>query len=123
MAYAVVHSDEGSIPEEGEGSSANGDGCERCAHAGPLGEADTVDVGRGDACCGEGRAREGDEVSAVVGGCVFGKEACSWGGDECVTEVGEDFCLGWRVEDDAYAEFVGRAFAPEGDVGCFRHGV
>lgn len=39
-----------------------------------------------------------------------------------MAEVGEDFGRGWCVEDDADAEFVGGAFASEGDIGCFRHG-
>lgn len=58
-------------------------------------------------------------MGAVVGCCVFGEEACSWRGDEGVAEVGEDFCLGGSVENDTYAELVGRAFAAERNVGGF----
>lgn len=58
-------------------------------------------------------------MGAVVGCCVFGEEACSWRRYEGVAQVGEDFCLAGSVKNDAYSEFVGGAFAAEGDVGGF----
>lgn len=58
-------------------------------------------------------------MGAVVGCCVFGEEACSWRRYEGVAQVGEDFCLGGSVKNDANSEFVGGAFAAEGDVGGF----
>ena len=67
----------------------------------------------------EGAVHEGDDVEAVVPGCVFGEEAFAGGGVEGVAEVAEDgrwsgaFGRGWML-DEAHAELVGGAFEAEG---------
>lgn len=90
MSHAMVDAHQRLVPQQGQGAGSDGDAGQRSAHAGTLGEADAVDVGGRDAGFGNGAARKGDELGAVVQRRVFGEEARAWGGDEGVSQVRED---------------------------------
>ena len=104
MSDAVVHPNDGLVPQRGQHARCEGDALERGAHARALGIAYYVDVGDAEVGFAESVFDEGDDVGAVVAGGVFGEEAFARGGVEGVSDVGKDdgggggFRGGWVLD-------------------------
>ena len=116
MTYAVVHADEGLVPQDTQRPGRDGDRLERRAHAGAFGVADAVYIFDGHSGFAEGSLDEISYMVAVVFRSVLWKEAFARWGNKCVADVGQDLgrttVLG--VKDQPNAEFVGGAFEAEG---------